>query len=46
MLKKIYNEALSFPNVVGLSIGTRPDCIDEENARAYRRIFLKRRMLR
>lgn len=32
MLKKIYNEALSFPNVVGLSIGTRPDCIDEENA--------------
>ena len=33
MLKKIYNEALFFPNVVGLSIGTRPDCIDEENAK-------------
>lgn len=27
-----YNEALSFPNVVGLSIGTRPDCVNEENA--------------
>ena len=30
-LKKLYTEALSFPNVVGLSIGTRPDCIDEAN---------------
>lgn len=29
-LKKIYNEALSFPNVTGLVIGTRPDCIDDE----------------
>ena len=30
-LRKKYLEALSFPNVVGLSIGTRPDCIDDEN---------------
>jgi radical SAM protein (TIGR01212 family) len=30
ILKKIYEEALDFPGVVGLIIGTRPDCIDEE----------------
>lgn len=29
-LKKIYDEALSHPSVVGLVVGTRPDCIDEE----------------
>ena len=29
-LKKRYEEALSFENVIGLVIGTRPDCIDEE----------------
>lgn len=29
-LRKMYDEALSFPGVVGLVIGTRPDCIDEE----------------
>jgi len=29
-LKKLYDEALSYPGVVGLIIGTRPDCIDEE----------------
>ncbi len=28
-LKRIYEEALSVEDVVGLSIGTRPDCIDE-----------------
>ena len=28
-LKRKYEEALSHPQVVGLSIGTRPDCIDE-----------------
>ncbi len=28
-LKKLYSEALSVPGVVGLAIGTRPDCIDE-----------------
>jgi radical SAM protein (TIGR01212 family) len=30
ILKKLYEEALNFPGVVGLIIGTRPDCIDEE----------------
>ena len=29
-LKTIYDEALSHPDVVGLVIGTRPDCMDEE----------------
>lgn len=29
-LKKIYSEALSHPNIIGLVIGTRPDCIDDE----------------
>jgi len=30
ILKKLYNEALSVPNIIGLVISTRPDCIDEE----------------
>jgi radical SAM protein (TIGR01212 family) len=30
ILKKHYQEALSIPKVIGLTIGTRPDCIDEE----------------
>jgi radical SAM protein (TIGR01212 family) len=29
-LKKMYEEALKVPKVVGLVIGTRPDCISEE----------------
>jgi len=29
-LKKLYEEALSYPGVIGLIIGTRPDCIDDE----------------
>jgi radical SAM protein (TIGR01212 family) len=29
-LKKVYEEALNYPGVIGLIIGTRPDCIDEE----------------
>ncbi len=28
-LRKLYTNALSFNNVVGLSIGTRPDCINQ-----------------
>jgi radical SAM protein (TIGR01212 family) len=28
-LKRLYDEALSVEDVVGLSIGTRPDCVDE-----------------
>jgi len=29
-LEKLYREALEFPEVAGLCIGTRPDCISEE----------------
>ncbi len=29
-LKAIWNEALSHPQVVGLVVGTRPDCVDNE----------------
>lgn len=29
-LEKLYAEALSFPGIAGLIIGTRPDCIDKE----------------
>lgn len=29
-LTAIYEEALSFPNVAGLVVGTRPDCVNEE----------------
>jgi len=29
-LRAIYEEALSYPNVVGLVIGTRPDCVSNE----------------
>jgi radical SAM protein (TIGR01212 family) len=29
-LKKKYEEALQYPGVIGLVIGTRPDCIDNE----------------
>ena len=28
-LKKLYDEALAIEDVVGLSIGTRPDCVDQ-----------------
>jgi radical SAM protein (TIGR01212 family) len=30
-LRQLYTDALDHPDVVGLAIGTRPDCIDEEN---------------
>ncbi len=29
ILRARYDEALADPDVVGLAIGTRPDCIDE-----------------
>jgi uncharacterized protein len=30
ILERLYREALSHPGVVGLAIGTRPDCVDAE----------------
>ena len=29
-LKKMYDEALNVPDVIGMAVGTRPDCISEE----------------
>jgi uncharacterized protein len=29
-LERLYCEALGYPDVVGLAIGTRPDCVDKE----------------
>jgi|SRR5208283_1722926 len=29
-LERLYHEALDNPGVIGLAIGTRPDCVDEE----------------
>lgn len=29
-LEKIYNSALDHPDIIGISIGTRPDCVDNE----------------
>ena len=29
-LRALYNEALSVPDVIGIVIGTRPDCVDDE----------------
>jgi len=29
-LKRLYDEALGQPDVIGLSVGTRPDCVPEE----------------
>lgn len=29
-LKVLYREALDYPGVIGLTIGTRPDCVEEE----------------
>lgn len=40
-LKKLYNEALSFEGVIGLVIGTRPDCIDDEKLEYFARLAEK-----
>jgi radical SAM protein (TIGR01212 family) len=29
-LRKLYEEALQYPGVIGLIIGTRPDCVDDD----------------
>ncbi len=36
-----YDEALNFPNVIGLVIGTRPDCIDKEKLDYFRKLAEK-----
>ena len=36
ILKKLYEEALAYPGVIGLVIGTRPDCVDGEKLQYLR----------
>lgn len=40
-LKELYEEALCYPNVAGLVIGTRPDCIDGEKLDYLRNLSQK-----
>jgi radical SAM protein (TIGR01212 family) len=40
-LKKLYDEALQFPGVIGLVIGTRPDCVDEETLDYFQKLSEK-----
>jgi len=40
-LKSLYDEALAFPGVSGLVIGTRPDCIDNEKLDYFARLAEK-----
>lgn len=40
-LKSLYDEALAFPGVTGLVIGTRPDCIDDEKLEYFARLSEK-----
>lgn len=41
LLENLYQEALDFENVVGLVIGTRPDCIDEKIASLLEKLAKK-----
>ncbi len=37
-LKGIYEQALQFPGIIGLVIGTRPDCIDDEKLAYFKEL--------
>ena len=37
-LRELYTDAIDHPDVVGLAIGTRPDCVDEEKIRMIHEI--------
>ncbi|HEX2969190.1 MAG TPA: TIGR01212 family radical SAM protein [Bacteroidales bacterium] len=40
-LQQLYEEALAYPGVIGLIIGTRPDCIDDDKLEYIRRLSEK-----
>ncbi len=40
-LRDLYEEALGYPGVIGLIIGTRPDCIDEDKLALLRELSEK-----
>ena len=37
-LKQIYIESLQFPEIIGIVIGTRPDCVDDEKLEFLRKL--------
>lgn len=37
-LERLYTEALSHPDIAGLIVGTRPDCVDEDKLRLLERL--------
>jgi radical SAM protein (TIGR01212 family) len=42
ILREKYAKALAHPDIVGISISTRPDCIDEENVTLLNEIAMKK----
>ncbi|HXX53852.1 MAG TPA: TIGR01212 family radical SAM protein [Thermodesulfovibrionales bacterium] len=44
-LEHMYAEALSVPSVIGLAIGTRPDCVDEDKIRMLQELAINRFIL-
>lgn len=40
-LEKLYDEALSYPGIIGLVIGTRPDCVDKEKLDFFKKLSEK-----
>lgn len=40
-LRELYEEALSYPGVIGIIIGTRPDCVDDEKLGYLRQLSEK-----
>ncbi|HPV57305.1 MAG TPA: TIGR01212 family radical SAM protein, partial [Tenuifilaceae bacterium] len=40
-LEKLYSEALSNPKIIGLVIGTRPDCVDEQKLDYFQELSKK-----
>ena len=41
-LEQIYQEAISYPEIVGLSIATRPDCLDSKALAMLERLAMKK----
>ncbi|MGM0474131.1 MAG: TIGR01212 family radical SAM protein, partial [Bacteroidota bacterium] len=40
-LKEIYQQAIRFPGIVGIVVGTRPDCVDERKLDYFRELSEK-----
>ena len=41
LLKSLYEEALSVPGIIGIVVGTRPDCVDAEKLDYFRELNAK-----